>query len=222
MRVERGLASVVSSMTRRALLVLALVACREQSTPSAGTGDDFAAEALGPHPQVDVPVLATAQGTLEPPVGTAIVLTGAPGEVEAQRAALPEFGPTLLAIGRDVEFKAAARSIDDLYRLGRTDLAILVRAAGKRRVVVIEHFRALVNTGEALTFAKIEVGETIQLGGQATTLESLTAAIARQRPSMIVIVPEPTATVQRLVEVIAAVGGRAYVGAGILPHVERP
>ena len=222
MRVERGLASVVSCLLRGALLVLALVACREQSTPSAGNGSDFAAEALGPHPQVDVPVLATTQGTLDAPVGTAIVLTGAPGEVEAQRTALPEFGPTLLAIGRDVEFKAAARSMDDIYRLGRTDLAILVRAANQRRVVVIEHFRAPADSAALLAVAQLDLGATIQLNGQATTLAALTAAIARQRPTMIVIVPQPTATVQRLVEVLAAVGGRAYVGAGILPHVIGP
>jgi len=204
-----------------AWLISVCVACHDQSPPPQGSAADISKQALTPHEQVDVPTLATTQGTLEPPEGHAIVLTGAPGEVAAQRAEFPELGPTLLAIGGDVKYGAVRKSMNDLYGLGRGDLAIVVRAASTRRIVMIEKFRARAS-GDIEATAKIGLGATIELNEQPIALGALSAAISRTKPGMVVIVPEPPVTMQQLVEVIAAVGGRAYIGAGIEPGVERP
>lgn len=166
-------------------------------------------------------MLANATGTVEPVSGaTTITLTGAPDEVASQHLAIPEHGPALVAIGRDVALSSVLPSLDALHRAGVSDLGLLVSAGIDRRMLVIEG-RLPAPPEPNLSMAVITAGAILTFGGEPLTLEALPAALARAAPGRVVILPDRDITMQRLAEVIAASGGHVFIGTATLPSVTR-
>lgn len=198
------------------------VGCHGDETKSKASA--IAAEALAPHVELEVPVLASMNGTREPAGGDSFfTLTGAPDEVAKQRGALTGRGPTLVAIAPKLTAQRAMGELDDLRRLGIGDVELLVRVGRARRVVVIEKNRARPSDTQASSVAVISAGVTIKIsGGDAIALQALPQTLSRLKPDSVVILPEPDLDVQRLAEVIAACGGDVWLGSGTLPRVEPP
>jgi hypothetical protein len=197
------------------------VACRnDDKKPSAS---EIATEALSPHVEIDVPVLATTNGTREPAGGESrVTLTGAPDEVTNQRAAFSGHGPTLVAIAPKLSAQRVMLGLDALYRLGVRHVEVLVRVKDTRRVIVIEENRPR-SSNMPSSVAVISVGAAIKINeGDAITLEALPQTLSRLKPDSIVVLPEPDLEMQRLAEVIAACGGDVWLGSGTLPRVEPP
>lgn len=205
-------------IVRTAFIIALLCACTGSEPTRA---PDVAVHEVAPRPKLDVPALASATGTMDPVAGaTTITLTGAPNEVAAQRAAIPERGPALVAIGRNVALHTVLPSLDALHRAGVSDLGLLVTVANERRMLVIEG-RIPSSADPNGSVAVVSAGAVVTFAGEPIKLEALAATLARAAPSRVVIVPDPDITMQRLADVIAASGGHAFIGKATLPGVIR-
>jgi biopolymer transport protein ExbD len=209
--------SVMYDRDRARSPIIALCGCTGSEPTRA---PDIAAHEVTPRPKLDVPALASTTGTMDPVAGAAITLTGAPDEVAAQRAAIPERGPALVAIGRNVAFHAVVPSLDGLRRAGVSDLGLLVTVANERRMLVIEG-RLPSSADPSASMAVVSAGAGLTFDGEPISLEALPAAISRAAPSRVVVVPDRDITMQRLAEVIAANCGRVFIGKATLPSVTR-
>jgi hypothetical protein len=201
----------------RAVLAIVLCACTSGEPTHA---PEIAVHSEAPRRELDVPALASAVGTMDPTPGAPIItLTGAPGEVAAQRAAIPELGPALVAIGPKVTFRAVAPSLDALVAMGKRDIGVFVTVANVRRMLVIESPRAMPSQAQLDSVALISAGTSLELGGAPIDLDAIPATLKRLAPGRIVVDPSPDVTMQRLAEVIAACGGLVTLGRQSLPSV---
>ena len=210
----RGASTSCHDRIVRSALLIALCACGSEPTRAPDVAShDRAATTL------DIPTLTSLTGTSELVASAKIIrLTGAPNEVAAQRAALPERGPALIAIGAVVTLQTIGPSLDALRSAGVSELGLVVTVSNARRMLVIEG-RVPASADPSASVAIVTVGTTVTLAGIPTKLDALPAAVAGA--GRVVVLPDRDITMQRLADVIAACGGQVFIGKGTLPSVTR-
>lgn len=210
----------------RALLVLACACHGTSSAPPPAPADKPAATpklAVG----VDLPVLADDHGTVPADPGATVTISAKTvvlddgssfplDQLEAAHLRQPDYGP--VTVRAAVARTTTVHTFDAIFaEVIDRDFELLVRTPSQVRAVRIERWKAM-ESDTMQTLAVVSVGDTIRLNGAAAGPTEL-AAIHADR---VVIVPEPSVTMQRLAEVIAMTGGRATLGAASLPAAPVP